>query len=80
MSDHPVYFGVLMSFVLGLGLITPPVGAVFYVGCAVGRVSMEELLRNAAPLPRDAGRAHRADRLSAADPVPAVRRRLISRI
>jgi tripartite ATP-independent transporter DctM subunit len=42
----PVYFGVLMSFVLGIGLITPPVGTVLYVGCAVGEVSMEELLRN----------------------------------
>lgn len=45
----PVYFGVLMSFVLGIGLITPPVGTVLYVGCAVGKVSMEELLRNMPP-------------------------------
>ena len=42
----PVYFGVLMSLVLGIGLVTPPVGTVLYVGCAVGEVSMEELLRN----------------------------------
>ena len=45
----PVYFGVLMSFVLGIGLITPPVGTVLYVGCAVGKVSMAELLRNMPP-------------------------------
>lgn len=45
----PVYFGVLMSFVLGIGLITPPVGTVLYVGCAVGRVSMEQLLRSMPP-------------------------------
>ncbi|MFK5644959.1 TRAP transporter large permease [Ornithinimicrobium sp. LYQ121] len=45
----PVYFGVLMSVVLGLGLITPPVGTCLYVGCAVGKVSMEELLRNMWP-------------------------------
>lgn len=44
-----VYFGVLMSFVLGVGLITPPVGTVLYVGCAVGKVSMQELLRNMPP-------------------------------
>jgi tripartite ATP-independent transporter DctM subunit len=44
-----VYFGVLMSFVLGIGLITPPVGTVLYVGCAVGRVSMVDLLRNMPP-------------------------------
>lgn len=45
----PVYFGVLMSFVLGLGLVTPPVGTVLYVGCAVGKVSMADLLRRMPP-------------------------------
>ncbi|CAN5525792.1 TRAP transporter large permease [soil metagenome] len=45
----PVYFGVLMSVVLGLGLITPPVGTCLYVGCAVGKVSMEELLHSMWP-------------------------------
>lgn len=45
----PVYFGVLMSFVLGIGLITPPVGTVLYVGCGVGKVSMEELVRSMVP-------------------------------
>lgn len=45
----PVYFGVIMSLVLGIGLVTPPVGTVLYVGCAVGKVSMEELLRSMWP-------------------------------
>lgn len=45
----PVYFGVLMSFALGIGLITPPVGTVLYVGCGVGGVPMEKL--SAALLP-----------------------------
>lgn len=45
----PVYFGLLMSLVLGIGLVTPPVGTVLYVGCAVGKVRMEELLRNMWP-------------------------------
>jgi TRAP-type transport system large permease protein len=45
----PVYFGVLMSLVLGIGLITPPVGTCLYVGCAVGKVRMEELLANMWP-------------------------------
>ncbi len=44
-----VYFGVVMSLVLGIGLITPPVGTVLYVGCAVGRVSMGDLLRRMPP-------------------------------
>ena len=45
----PVYFGVLMSFALGIGLITPPVGTVLYVGCGVGGVSMEKLSRSLLP-------------------------------
>ncbi|MBS7691580.1 TRAP transporter large permease [Pseudomonas benzenivorans] len=45
----PVYFGVLMSFVLGIGLITPPVGTVLYVGCGVGKVGMEELVNSLLP-------------------------------
>lgn len=45
----PVYFGVLMSFVLGIGLITPPVGTVLYVGCGIGGVKMEELVRSMVP-------------------------------
>lgn len=45
----PVYFGVIMSFVLGIGLATPPVGTVLYVGCAVGEVKMEGLVRKLVP-------------------------------
>lgn len=45
----PVYFGVLMSFVLGIGLVTPPVGTVLYVGSAIGGVSMERLIPNMLP-------------------------------
>lgn len=44
-----VYLGVIMSLVLGIGLVTPPVGTVLYVGCAVGKVSMPELLRSMPP-------------------------------
>ncbi|MDQ3510020.1 MAG: TRAP transporter large permease [Actinomycetota bacterium] len=44
-----VYFGVLMSFVLGIGLITPPVGTVLYVGCGIGNVTMEQLVRSMIP-------------------------------
>lgn len=45
----PVYFGVLMAFVLGIGLLTPPVGTCLYVGCGVGRVTMEQLVRAMLP-------------------------------
>ncbi|WP_010628112.1 TRAP transporter large permease [Halomonas sp. KM-1] len=45
----PVYFGVLMAFILGIGLLTPPVGTCLYVGCGVGRVSMEQLVQAMLP-------------------------------
>lgn len=45
----PVYFGVLMAFILGIGLLTPPVGTCLYVGCGVGKVSMEALVRAMLP-------------------------------
>ncbi|MDT8893089.1 TRAP transporter large permease [Halomonas sp. I1] len=45
----PVYFGVLMSFILGIGLVTPPVGTVLYVGCGVGKVGMESLVKSLLP-------------------------------
>jgi len=34
----PVHFGVIMVMNLGIGLCTPPVGAVLFVGCAVGKI------------------------------------------
>lgn len=45
----PVYFGVIMSMNLGIGLITPPVGTVLYVACGVAEVSLEELVRAILP-------------------------------
>ncbi|UEM01828.1 TRAP transporter large permease [Skermanella rosea] len=44
-----VYFGVLMSYLLGIGLLTPPVGTVLYVGCGIGKVRMEQLVRALLP-------------------------------
>jgi tripartite ATP-independent transporter DctM subunit len=41
----PVHFGIVMLVNLGMGLVTPPVGAVLFVGCAVGRVTIEAVTR-----------------------------------
>ena len=41
----PVHFGVIMILNLGIGLLTPPVGPTMVVGCAIGRISMEEMTR-----------------------------------
>jgi tripartite ATP-independent transporter DctM subunit len=38
----PVHFGIILILNLGIGLITPPVGTVLFVGCALGKVSVEK--------------------------------------
>jgi TRAP-type C4-dicarboxylate transport system permease large subunit len=45
----PVYFGVVMSINLGIGLITPPVGTVLYVACGVADIKLEELVKAIMP-------------------------------
>jgi TRAP-type C4-dicarboxylate transport system permease large subunit len=45
----PVQFGMVMMMNLGLGLTTPPVGAVLFVGCAIGRIPMEQVMRTIWP-------------------------------
>lgn len=45
----PVQFGVVMILNLGIGLVTPPVGAVLFVGCAVGGITIERSLRSIWP-------------------------------
>lgn len=38
----PVHFGILLILNSGMGLLTPPVGTVLFVGCAIGKVSVQE--------------------------------------
>ncbi|MEM7523670.1 MAG: TRAP transporter large permease, partial [Pseudomonadota bacterium] len=45
----PVQFGIMMLMNLGLGLCTPPVGACLFVGCAVGKVPIEQAVRTIWP-------------------------------
>jgi tripartite ATP-independent transporter DctM subunit len=45
----PVHFGVIMILNLGIGLCTPPVGAVLFVGCAVGRIGIGQVMRTIWP-------------------------------
>jgi tripartite ATP-independent transporter DctM subunit len=45
----PVHFGMIMLLNLGIGLLTPPVGAVLFVGCAVGKVKLEEVMKSIWP-------------------------------
>ncbi|AUC54929.1 C4-dicarboxylate ABC transporter permease [Sagittula sp. P11] len=45
----PVQFGIILILNLGIGLCTPPVGAVLFVGCAVGRIRIGEVIRTIWP-------------------------------
>jgi len=46
----PVHFGMIMMLNLGIGLCHPPVGAILFVGCAVGEVKIEDVLRRIWPV------------------------------
>ena len=45
----PVQFGVVLILNLGIGLVTPPVGSVLFVGCAVGGIPIEKSVRSIWP-------------------------------
>ncbi len=45
----PVHFGMIMLVNLGIGLITPPVGAVLFVGAAIGKVTIENTVKALLP-------------------------------
>lgn len=45
----PVHFGVILILNAGIGLNTPPVGSVLFVGCAIGKVSMGEVMKTIWP-------------------------------
>ena len=45
----PVHFGMIMLLNLGIGLVTPPVGPTMVVGCAIGRVTMEQISKELWP-------------------------------
>ncbi|MEM9386917.1 MAG: TRAP transporter large permease [Pseudomonadota bacterium] len=45
----PVQFGIMLLLNLGIGLVTPPVGAVLFVGCAIGKIPIERTVRTIWP-------------------------------
>lgn len=45
----PVQFGTMLMLALGIGLLTPPVGSVLFVGCAAQGIRMGEALRTIWP-------------------------------
>lgn len=45
----PIQFGVMMILNCGIGLLTPPVGSVLFIGSAVGKVSIERVVKATFP-------------------------------
>lgn len=45
----PVHFGIILILKGGIGLISPPVGSVLFVGAAIGNISVTETLKSIWP-------------------------------
>lgn len=45
----PIQFGIMVVLNCGIGLLTPPVGAVLFIGSAVGKISMERVVKATLP-------------------------------
>ena len=49
MGIDPVHFGVVVVANLGVGLVTPPVGACLFVASAIGKTSVDKVIRPLMP-------------------------------
>ena len=45
----PIQFGIMVILNCGIGLLTPPVGAVLFIGSAVGKCPMEKVVKATLP-------------------------------
>ncbi|MGF7452801.1 TRAP transporter large permease [Pasteurella bettyae] len=45
----PVHFGILMAFNLSIGICTPPVGSALFIGCSVGGVKINQVIKPLLP-------------------------------
>ena len=45
----PIQFGIMMILNCGIGLLTPPVGSVLFIGSAVGKCKMEKVVKATLP-------------------------------
>lgn len=46
----PIHFGIIMVMNLCIGLCTPPVGAVLFVGCSVAGISISKVIKPLLPM------------------------------
>ncbi|KEY57152.1 TRAP transporter large permease [Serratia sp. DD3] len=45
----PVHFGIMMTFNLCIGICTPPVGSALFIGCSVGNVKIDKVIKPLLP-------------------------------
>ena len=50
MGMDPVHFGIIMVLNLSVGLCTPPVGSVLFVGCGIANISITKVIKPLIPL------------------------------
>ncbi len=46
----PVHFGIIMIVNLCIGLCTPPVGSILFIGCSIANLTIQQVLRPLIPL------------------------------
>ena len=57
----PIHLGVVMSYNLSLGLVTPPFGSVMFVVCGISRTTIVDFSQRGAAVSCHLGRGARAD-------------------
>ena len=45
----PVHFGIMRTFNLCIGICTPPVGSALFIGCSVGKVKIDKVIKPLLP-------------------------------
>jgi tripartite ATP-independent transporter DctM subunit len=46
----PIHFGIIMVLNLSVGLCTPPVGSILFIGCSVAKVRIETVIKPLLPM------------------------------
>jgi len=46
---HPIHIGILVEAIVGIGMITPPVGICLYVACGISDIPIEKSIRPILP-------------------------------
>jgi TRAP-type C4-dicarboxylate transport system permease large subunit len=46
----PIHFGIIMVLNLSVGLCTPPVGSVLFIGCSIANIRIEKVVKPLLPM------------------------------